>query len=1059
MPPMAPSRTPKRTPLPAQVRFGNLAGRRPPRGTERWHTALGLLAAGAVVMAGILARPWLLGLGHGVAGPTFYPCLVLAALACVIVPGTIGAGLAALAALDLLLVPRPPGDVVSEILTTLPISLAVLAISLCVRRLLWNREQLGALARDQQMILDCTAFGITRVQGRVIQWANRGAEALLGWGPGQLTGQSTRVVYPDDESFAAYGRLAAAARADGTPLQWQLPLRRRDGETVWVDCNGLWADPDHDILICVITDVSAHRRAEAALRASEAFLARTGAIAGVGGWQFDVGQERLIWSDVLCRLHDMPSGYRPTLTEVLAFVEPDSRPALRAAFDAGIADGAPWDLELPIVTAAGQRRVLRIVGEAEREAGAVVRLAGVVKDVSVRHAMRHDLARTHELMRVTLDSIGDGVITAGADGRVQFVNPAAERLTGWRVTEAERRRLDLVFAAYDEETGDPVTLPAPGLRLRLTARDGTERGIEGTASPIVDADRRHCGTVLVFRDVTEQRRLAQTIRQREQQFADANARLAAVFRNSADAMIVARIAGDGRYVYEAVNTVWESLTGVGHATAIGLTPADCLPPAVARLVLAGWDRCARERCPVAYEFQTDRRGREDWEAVAAPVIEPDGRIERLMAVVRNVTGRKHLEASVRQLQRMEAVGQLTAGVAHDFNNLLQAIMGALDLLAENATLDSEALECVAMADAAAERGATLVHRLLAFSRKQALDPVLLRAEDVFADLATLLASTLGARIRLETAIAPGTWSVHADAGQLENCLFNLAINARDAMPVGGRLRLGADNVSGAAALAAGLPAGDYVRFTVSDTGGGMTPETLARAQEPFFTTKPIGKGTGLGLSMVSGFARQSGGDVRIDSAVGQGTTVSLWLPRAIAAEAPPPATAAADSAIRRRPLVMVVDDDPSVRRMLTLLLDRAGMDALAYDGAEAALLALQAGAACDLMITDQSMPGLPGSDLILRVARLRPGLPAMLITGQDMVSGLDALIGRVAILRKPFRQDVFLEQARSLLSRREDSGDVARLASRPLDQAGGGSQSQAAASAAGRPHVGNRAPA
>ncbi len=248
--------------------------------------------------------------------------------------------------------------------------------------------------------------------------------------------------------------------------------------------------------------------------------------------------------------------------------------------------------------------------------------------------------------------------------------------------------------------------------------------------------------------------------------------------------------------------------------------------------------------------------------------------------IRDATRRHHLEESVRQMQRMDAVGGLTAGVAHDFNNLPQASLGPLDLLADNESLDSEALECVAMADSAADRGATLVHRLPAFSRKQSLDPVLLRAEEVFADLAILLSSTLGRRIQVATEVQPDAWPIRADSVQLENCLFNLAINARDAMPAGGRLTLRADNAGPDAAPRAGLPEGFYVRFSVTDTGTGMTEAVRQQALEPFFTTKAIGKGTGLGLSMVQGFARQSGGDVLIVSTPGEGTSVTLWLPRA-----------------------------------------------------------------------------------------------------------------------------------------------------------------------------------
>lgn len=631
-------------------------------------------------------------------------------------------------------------------------------------------------------------------------------------------------------------------------------------------------------------------------------------------------------------------------------------------------------------------------------------------------ARRPRPAPTEAAIQAILQPVGDAVITIAQDNRIRWMNPAAERITGRPNAEAANRPLPEIVALTDAETGVAVLPRDVTGPCHLRARNGAVYMVECVLSPLAGGSSGAAGSVLVLRDRTEHRRLVQAMHDSEHQFADASARLAALFRHSVDSMVVARIGAEGQFIYEAVNPVWEGLNGIKEQDALGLTPADCLPPSVARTVLENWSRCVRERGPVFYELNFERTGAQIWEAVAAPVIEPDGSVGRLIVTVRDVTSRRNLEASVRRMQRTDAIGRLTAGVAHDFNNLLQSILGAVDLLALNESLDDEAIELVTMAEGAAERGATLVHRLLAFSRKQSLDPVLLHAEAVFTELGGLVGSTLGPRIRVETVVEPETWPVRADSMQLENCLVSLALNAGDAMPKGGCLTLSAGNATAVLAQECGLAPGDYVRFTVADTGAGMTAEVAAQALEPFFTTKPIGIGTGLGLSMVHGFVQQSGGDVRIVSVPGMGTSVTLWLPRADDDDtlvAPQPSVTQTASADRLR--VLLVDDDASVARTLGRLLSKSGMEVIEHGTGELALGYLRGGGACDLLISDQSMPGLSGSQLIEQAVMLRPNLSAMLITGQDMVSGLEALGFAVTIVRKPIRHSAFIEQVRALV--------------------------------------------
>jgi PAS domain S-box-containing protein len=502
------------------------------------------------------------------------------------------------------------------------------------------------------------------------------------------------------------------------------------------------------------------------------------------------------------------------------------------------------------------------------------------------------------------------------------------------------------------------------------------------------------------------------------QHMEALARLDALFKHSVDSMVIASVQPGGSFTYEAVNPVWHQLTGVAVDKAIGRSPEECLPSGMASPILTAWHTCFRERRAVPFVF-TVQNGPElrEWEASVAPVIDASGVVKRLISVGRDVTERNRLEANLRQSQRMEAVGQLTAGVAHDFNNLLQAIIGALELAQDRPELDAQRRNFITVAESAASRASTLVHRLLAFSRKQPLKFDSINPVQIFSDISALLVSALGGRVKVVTKADDGVWPVHADAGQLENCLVNLVVNARDAMPAGGMITIRAFNATPAAVQNVGLPRGDYVCFTVQDEGIGMSADVIARALEPFFTTKELGKGTGLGLSMVHGFARQSGGELRLDSTAGRGTIVSLWLPRAHAVThdagwRQPPSSAFLNLGTSQ---VVLVEDEESVREMLSHVLVQAGFTPVAFARADAALQFLQSGQPCVLLITDQSMPGMKGSELITEVMRLWPNLPALLITGFDKVNGLEEGDGRFTILQKPFRRNAFLEQIQTLL--------------------------------------------
>jgi signal transduction histidine kinase/CheY-like chemotaxis protein len=376
-----------------------------------------------------------------------------------------------------------------------------------------------------------------------------------------------------------------------------------------------------------------------------------------------------------------------------------------------------------------------------------------------------------------------------------------------------------------------------------------------------------------------------------------------------------------------------------------------------------------------------------------------------------IAEREQAEEALRQAQKMEAVGQLTGGIAHDFNNLLTGIIGSLELLEvrlrQGRTADIQ--RYVAAAQGASKRAAALTHRLLAFSRRQTLDPKPIDVNRLVMDMAELIRRTVGPQITLEVVTAGGLWSTLIDASQLESALLNLCINARDAMPEGGRITIETANrwLDDRAAAERDLPPGQYLSLCVTDTGTGMTPEVIARAFDPFFTTKPIGQGTGLGLSMVYGFVRQSGGQVRIYSEIGCGTTMCLYLPRHYGSESEVP-TITSTTASAHAPTgktVLIVDDEPSVRMLVTDVLEELGYASIEAPDGPTALRILESEAAVDLLISDVGLPGGINGRQLADAARVtRPELKVLFITGyaENAIIGSGQLAPGMRVLTKPF---------------------------------------------------------
>jgi PAS domain S-box-containing protein len=480
----------------------------------------------------------------------------------------------------------------------------------------------------------------------------------------------------------------------------------------------------------------------------------------------------------------------------------------------------------------------------------------------------------------------------------------------------------------------------------------------------------------------------------------------------------------------AVSPAWTRILGWSEQQLLSRPYAALLHPEDMTPTLGAIARMGRTGEPARFENRvaTAAGGGKPIEWTVAP--EPDG--NNFIAVGRDLSTTKTreaemhaLEEALRQSQKMEAVGQLTGGLAHDFNNLLTGISGSLELLQTRVAQGryADVGRYVLAAQGASRRAAALTHRLLAFSRRQTLDPKTTNINALIVGMEELIRRTIGPAIAMETVAAGGIWNVHVDPNQLENALLNLAINARDAMPDGGKLVIETANrwLDERAARERDVPSGQYVSMCVSDNGVGMTPEVAAKAFDPFFTTKPLGVGTGLGLSMIYGFARQSGGQVRIYSELGQGTMVCLYLPRYLGTDAGEvqPARTEGIARAERDETVLVIDDEPLVRMLIVDTLKELGYCAIeAVDGA-AGLKVLQSSMRIDLLITDVGLPnGMNGRQVADAARQLRPAIKILFITGyaENAVFNHGHLEHGMQVVTKPFEIAELGRRIRAIIS-------------------------------------------
>jgi len=668
------------------------------------------------------------------------------------------------------------------------------------------------------------------------------------------------------------------------------------------------------------------------------------------------------------------------------------------------------------------------------EARDMSRQVAYFHDISAERRQREQLM----LLETAVSRLNDTIMITGADPLdppgppIIFVNDAFEKQTGYSVEFAlgksprllqgprtDRAALDRIRAALEAGRSERVSL----VNYRS---DGTEFHVEFDVTPILGADGQPTHFVSVQRDITERVHAEQELTAARDRLRESEQRFRLVAQATADVVWDWDLQTDTLWRSGGGETVFGDST-VDPAEYLSVWQERMHPDDRERVIdglyaaIAGGDEWRDE-----YRF---RRADGGWAHIrdrGSVIRDESGTALRMVGSMIDETAQLDLEEKLQRSQRLDAVGQLTGGVAHDFNNLLTVVLGNAELLADQLADHPQLQTLAAMTRSAAERGAELTRRLLAFARRQALDPVATDVNDLLTEMHDLLNRTLGEHIQIELLLAGDLWQAMVDAPQLENAVLNLCLNARDAMPGGGILTLETGNVrlSDDDHIHAGeIVAGDYVTIAVSDNGSGMPPDVIQHVFEPFFTTKDTGEGSGLGLSMVYGFVKQSAGHIRIESQPAQGTTITLYLPRvrapseqAARPQEPAPVVGGSER-------ILLVEDDDIVRTFARRQLEELGYGVVSVANGRQAIAELESGAAFDLLFTDVVMPGgMNGRDLAEQALRLRPALAVLYTSGyaEDALlrygaQASDHGFPAAPLLSKPYRRAELAAKVRQAL--------------------------------------------
>ena len=926
-----------------------------------------------------------------------------------------------------------------------------------LRRALAQRDAAAGEAREansrQRQIFDSAAdYAIftTDLLGDVTAW-NAGAEAVLGWSEAEMLGRSASMIFtPEDVDGGVPEREMAKARdtGRGNDERWHV---RKGGSRFFAQGELMPLRSEagtHVGYLKILRDRTRQRESEERIRETERNFATAEErmrlaveATGIGIFDFMPRTSSLTWDARVRELFGVGADEEVTYEGTfLAGLHLEDREAADAAVRAALDPAGPGAFEIEYRTVSardGTVRWLAARGRCTFDGPDPVRFVGSVRDITSRRDAEIALRTTEERYRLVTRATNDAIWDWDLVRDHVLWNEALGDAYGYDLARIEPTGawwLDKIHPDDRARTEEDIRSTISGTEnewnheYRFRRADGTyadvlDRGymVRGTSGEPV----RMIGAMLDLSErKRDERRLQEANALLESRVEERTRERDRSWRMTQDIQVVI----DRNGVFRAVNPAFSAILGWAPDEVLGRPVFDFVIPDDEVVTERALRHARVENLQTVENRYRHKDGGFRWISWVAA---PEG--EFIYASGRHVTAEKEqtevlqrTEEALRQSQKMEAVGQLTGGLAHDFNNLLAGISGSLELMQTRMSQGrlTELDRYMTAAQGAAKRAAALTHRLLAFSRRQTLDPRPTDVNRLVAGLEELVRRTVGPAIEVEIVAAGGLWVTLVDPPQLENALLNLCINARDAMPDGGRLTVETGNrwLDRRAAAERDLPPGQYVSLCVSDTGSGMTPDVIAKAFDPFFTTKPIGQGTGLGLSMIYGFARQSGGQVRIYSEVGEGSMICVYLPRLVGAEEvvePLPEFTAAPQAGDGE-TVLVVDDEPTVRMLVTEVLQELGYAAVEAADAPAGLKVLQSNSRVDLLITDVGLPGGMNGRQMADAARVsRPNLRVLFITGyaENAAVGNGLLEPGMEVLTKPFAIEALASRIREIITR------------------------------------------
>jgi two-component system, cell cycle sensor histidine kinase and response regulator CckA len=668
----------------------------------------------------------------------------------------------------------------------------------------------------------------------------------------------------------------------------------------------------------------------------------------------------------------------------------------------------------------GDRVPLEVSTQVITDQGAPLAIQGVARDVTERQRAARKLQEREHFYRTITERSTDILVITDGDGTVRYLSPSFEAVLGYKgETLLGQQRFDLVHpddvARLERMLQDLVANVTEFSTIEVRVRDsgGKYRHMDLRARNLL-ADPIINGIVIDCRDVTDRKLAEQALRRSEERFRK-------VIETSGEGIAIRDPAG---YLTFA-NSRFAEMLGYPVGEMIGKHVREIVAPEFLTVLQQSFERRKRSGHAESIDLQFVRRdgGKVDAIIAASPMYDEHGNFIGSLGMITDITERKRLEAQLRQSQKMEAVGRLAGGVAHDFNNLLTAIRGHVDLLLQELEPGSALREDVQEIGKAAVRAASLTQQLLAFSRRQMLQPVVLHLDDVVRDIESLLRRLISEDIALDITLKAGSSRVRADRSQVEQVLMNLVVNARDAMPNGGRIRIVTSTIvvdEEFTRTNPGAMPGEYVKLCVEDTGVGMDPQTLSHVFEPFFTTKDVGKGTGLGLATVYGIVKQSGGYIRVTSEIGRGSTFEIYLPEV---QDPVLPGREAERALpvdeREGGTILVAEDEDAVRALTVRILRKRGYQVLeARDGRNALDIAREYDGDISLLVTDVIMPHMGGRELSERLAEIRPDIKILFMSGytDDQLLQRGVLqSGSGNFLEKPFTPDALASKVREVL--------------------------------------------